>query len=274
MPAMNIDQSQPRGLVKGLPMELYQKHPALSRSRLEQIRRSPAHFKWDLENERDDTEAFRTGRLIHGALLEPGIFWPSVVVWADGRRYGKKWDEFQERHEGKTIITVEDERSLLLATEAFKAHPVSKMIDGGDIEASLFWQCPTSGPELKARPDCIGRDGVLYDLKTTLDARPEEFTKSSWRYGYHRQAAWYLDGVEAVTGEKFSDFVIVAIEKAAPHAVQHYVMDQAIINRGRAENRAAMDLYLRCKASDTWPAYSSDPMLLSAPAWIMDGEFE
>lgn len=263
-----VDPALSRGLVRGMEMSLYQAHPALSRSRLDKIRKSPAHFKWSLEHDEPDNEAFRTGRLVHSAILEPKSFWPSVRVWDGGRRQGKKWDDFQAENAGYTIITADDEAELMHIADSVARRPIARMLRG-QIETSLFWQCPATGIDLKCRPDVIGEDGNLYDVKTTIDASPEAFQRSAYKYGYHRQAAWYCDGAEIVTGVKPSDFVLVVVEKAPPYEVQTYVMDREMIERGRQENREALALYVKCREEGRWPGYDDTPRLLTLPYWAM-----
>ena len=237
----------------------YRAHPALSRSLLDKIKKSPAHLKWAKENEEPDTDYFRFGRLVHSAVLEPDKFWPSIIVWDGARRYGKTWDEFKVKHADKEILTASEESQILAISNAVMLHGVNLT---GTAEGSIFWKDERTGLELKARLDLIGNT-VVFDLKTTQDASAESFLRSALDYGYHRQAAWYLDAARAA-GHPAEAFVFIAVEKAAPYGVATYVLDAALIDRGRLENEANLDLYKACKESGHWPGYPTQPTILRA----------
>lgn len=240
-------------VLKGMPEREYRANKALSRSSLEKLRKSPLHLKWSLDNEQPDESYFRFGRLAHAAVLEHARFWPTTVIWDGARRYGKVWDEFCAQNEGKEILTAEEESSLLFIGEAVRRHPVYANIHESDVEVSIFWTDPDTGVRCKARPDCLGLDGVMYDLKTTQDASAA-FEDSIIKYGYHRQAAWYLDAANAA-GMGIKDFVFIAVEKEAPFGVQTFALDESLIEQGRAENRAALQVFSDCLKSGNWPGY-------------------
>lgn len=253
-----------RGLARGLPAELYHKHPAISRSTAEKILRSPAHYQHALANPTEETDAMALGTRIHSALLEPETFWPSVVVWTGGRRASKEWDAFKARHDGKEIITVAEEMHLLQITEAFKAHPISEAMAGGEAESSLFWQCPRTGLERKARLDCY-KDDIVFDLKSTWSAATEDFSQSIQKYRYYRQAAWYCDGFEAVLGRKPRRFVLVAVETKPPYGIHPFVLDNTYLEIGARDNARALDLIAHYTKLGEWPSYDPDPTVIFAP---------
>jgi len=103
------------------------------------------------------------------------------------------------------------------------------------------------------------------DLKSTQDAS-EHFAKSCANYGYHRQAAMYLDGLRTL-GLDAEHFIFVAAEKAPPYAVGVYELDYDAIERGRDLYRADLELLARCMERDEWPAYSPELVTLSLPRW-------
>lgn len=264
--AIAIDVPRAR-IVPSMPSAEYHAHPALSRSTLDKIRRSPAHLKHALAHGTPDSDAMRVGRNLHTLLLEPELFWGGTAVW-EGRRAGKAWEAFEAaaKAAGKEVVKTDELVPFKAIADSFAAKGLNRILNG-QVEHSLFWRCARTEIDCKARPDIIGTDGNVYDLKTTMDARPEEFIKSAYRYGYHRQAAWYLDAV-AATGARPSDFIIIAIEKEAPHDVQTFVLDHAFIELGRAENEANLDVYAACARSGQWPGYSSTPQLLTMPPWV------
>ena len=65
----------------------YHASPVCSASRLNRLRRSPAHMRYDLENPEPPTQAMIVGSATHSAILEPDLF---VKEWGrlpdgDGR---------------------------------------------------------------------------------------------------------------------------------------------------------------------------------------------
>lgn len=248
--------------IPDMPNEAYHKHPAISRSLAGQILRSPAHYQHSLVNGTAETDAMRLGTRIHGALLESEKFWASVVVWAGPVRRGKEWDAFRERHADREILTVSEEAQLLKITEAFRGQAFGERLRG-QVEQSYFWQ--KDGLQLKCRPDIVGVDGYLYDLKSTYSATAEAFAGSVKKWGYHRQAAWYLAGVEAVTGVRPKGFIFVAIEKSAPYASQMFVLDELALTLGRVENETALAKIALCQLHDHWPGYGDELAVLSLP---------
>ncbi len=135
----------------------------------------------------------------------------------------------------------------------------------------MLWTDALTGVKCKGRPDYVHRGGVVVDLKTTKDASPEEFAKVSARLGYHMQAAFYLDGMNATLQEgedAFNAFVIVAVEQKPPHGIMIYELDDAAIDIGRRDYQralAAWDVWQRTPGG--WEGYPTAIQALSLPPW-------
>ena len=56
------------------------------------------------------------------------------------------------------------------------------------------------------------------------------------------QAAWYLDGLKAITGDDY-DFIFVVCEKSNPHNVQPYRLCEKDLEKGRDDIRAIVKKY-------------------------------
>lgn len=91
--------------------------------------------------------------------------------------------------------------------------------------------------------------------------------------GYDIQAAFYVDGIRAVTGMELP-FLFIAVEKEAPHAVAVYRADPEVIEVGRKKYRAALQLLKWCQESESWPAYQpgGEIELISLPRWAANAE--
>lgn len=250
-----------------MPIDDYHAHPALGRSVLDKIIRSPKHLKHYLSGTQGDTKAFAQGRLIHAAILEAEGFWERVCTYDGPVRRGKAWEQFQDENRGKQCIT-DDERHMVKAIQhSFAAKAMTKnILRGSQIEKSIFWSDKNTEISCKARPDFFG-DGVVYDLKSSADAGDEGFTKSAYRFGYHRQAAWYLDAVRQTHGDAYASFGFVVIEKTPPYEIQVFLATPEFIEKGRQENAENLALFARCVEEDYWPGYPDSIQILDLPEW-------
>lgn len=260
------------GLIPGIPIEEYHRGPATSKSQLDQLAKSPAHYLASLTAPRKETAAMRIGSLFHGLVLEPERVKIAVAPVCDKRTKDGKatWEAFCAENVGAEIVTAEEGEMLTGMVASVRAHPAaSALLSGpGIAEGSAYWVDEYSGELCRCRPDFYRSDlGIIVDLKSTRDASPKEFAKAIANYGYHRQSAMYADGVEAATGDYIKGFVFVACESTAPYAVAVYQLDMQGVEAGRIEyKRLLLDL-ADCKSSGKWPAYSDRIETISLPAW-------
>jgi exodeoxyribonuclease VIII len=250
----------------------YHASPAISKSGLDLIRRAPYLYAYRRENPQEQTPAMRLGSLTHTVVLEPEVFAHSVIARPEGidRRTsaGKAdWAAFELEAEGREIITNEEGAKLAAIRDAVRSHPAAAKALAGSpvIEQSIFWDA--DGIACRCRPDCVTEKGVIVDLKTTRDASPDGFAKSVAQYRYHVQAAFYSDGYRAAFGESPRGFVFIAVETEPPYLVAVYVASETMTSRGRIEYQADLDTFRECLATDTWPGYSSSPLMLDLPKW-------
>jgi hypothetical protein len=257
----------------GLSNAEYHSLPSVSKSGLDLIRRCPALFKWRRENPSETTPAMRMGTLVHTAILEPHLMADEVIVAPriDRRTAQGKadWAEFQILAEGKELVTEDEMLKLEAIRAAVWAHPAAGKALGmlREVESSIFWTDPETGIECRCRPDGILNNGVIVDVKTTKDARPDEFAKSIANYRYHVQAAFYSDGYQAAFGEPPKGFAFIAVEPEPPHLVAFYVLDSRAVLRGRADYQADLRTYAACIESDEWPGLSEQPVVIDLPKW-------
>ena len=122
---------------------------------------------------------------------------------------------------------------------------------------------------LRGRPDALG-DNLIVDLKTAQDASPEAFARTAANFGYHAQAAYYLDGLREL-GECDEDavFLFVVVEKTAPYGVAVYNLDEEALDAGRTVYQRAWQTMRQCRASNNFPGYSASRNIetLSLPRW-------
>lgn len=210
------------------------------------------------------------------AVLDPAVHGlKKDGTVADSPRATGTWKtaESEARAAGKVPVHVDEYRKAEQMAAAVFAHPIAARLLGADgySELSGYWTDPITGVRLRYRPDRLAqlRDGriVCIDYKTTVDASPRHFAKDSADYGYFQQDPWYRDGLIANDISDDPLFVFIAQEKTAPHLVSVFQHVPDDVQRGRELNRAAVDLYAQCTATDNWPGYSEDIQTVTLPAW-------
>lgn len=257
------------GIYRDIPNESYHAGPGISKSGLWTIHtQSPAHYKFA---EREQKNHFDFGEACHLAILEPNKFEEQVYRGPEDRR-GNKWKDALEwcAVEGKLILTSGDYDSVLTIRDAVHADQwISSIITGGEplIEASGYWIDEETGALCRCRPDLYRADlGIIVDVKSTVSAHPDAFSRSVVNYGYHAQEAFYSDGWRQA-GCNVEGFVFLAWEKKSPFAYAVYELPPSIVEEGRATMRKALNTYSECQADDNWPAYGDGVQELSFKRW-------
>lgn len=260
------------GIRIGEPADEYHRREigVASKSALDQVARSPAHYRAWLEGAQPEpSPAMRFGSAFHTLVLEPESFAARYVVRPDGldgrTKEGKAWLAQQE---GRTVLTADDERHMLGMHAAVYSHPAaSRIVCDGAAEVSVRWTDEDTGLRCKSRADYWVREKRLCaDLKTTDDASPAEFAKSVARWRYHCQDAFYRAGF-AACGEQIDHFALVCVEKLPPYAVAVYTLDADAVRKGYAAVRMGLGLLSECMRESRWPAYHEGVTELSLPPW-------
>lgn len=251
----------------------YHAHPAISKSGLDRIDQSPAHYRAWLSEPRITTPALTFGSACHNYVLECETFENRYVVAPSGidrrTKAGKElWEAFTSEAAGREIISTDDMEKLVAIRASIIDHPVAEeLLDhgSGKAEVSVFGVLDDVG--VKCRPDWLREDGIVVDLKTTDNAGHSAFSRSVAKYRYHVQSAFYSDLLEAVTCEPVKAFVFIAVEKAPPYAVSVYELDAESLEVGRSAYQRNLDTFRRCLEANHWPAYSDAIETLTLPRW-------
>lgn len=276
------------GLHKDLADEVYHQRVKglASKHALDKVKQSPAHYKTWLDGaESLDNEAMRFGKAFHMALLEPGKFEATYVVEPDfgyllkhdasgttaeqGKANKERKKQWEADHGDAVRMTADDYATTVSMARAIRKHPTaSKLLESESFaEVTLRWKDPATGLECKARPDLyIPSLGLIVDLKTARDASASGFIRDSSAYGYHRQDAFYRDGMAALD-LACDHFLFLAVEKTGPCAVGTYNHCEADVQRGR--DSIARDLATLAEAieTDTWKAYADGIVTVELRAW-------
>jgi hypothetical protein len=267
------------GLYPGLSFVDYWKIQAVNHSTLEGFRRTPAHAREAMLHPADSTQALALGHAFHTFTLEPARFADeyAVVPKVDRRfKEGKaRWAAFEAENKGRLLLTEEEFESYNLMRESILAHPTAaELLSGkGANELTIVWLDKATGLLCKARLDRvsdIGGYSFIGDLKTTIDASERAFSKSVSNYGYHRQGAWYREGL-ATLRPALRRVADIAVEKSAPYCVAVHELDERALEQGVRENRAFLETFQRCMETGSWPGYPGGMSVIDVPVWAMDG---
>jgi hypothetical protein len=240
--------------------------PSLSAGMINHILRAPAVCQFNSPRlnpdyeQPEDNDRFAIGSVAHLLFLEPDQLDGAVtVVDATDWRTSKAKAERQEaRDAGRTAILAKHWQTIQDMRAAFTLDPfISRAFTNGKPEVSMFWRHPTAGIWCRARPDWTPDSGAyLCDFKTTANANPADFPRHAYNMGYHRRAAWYLDGYAAITGRAPDHYWFVNQETTAPYLTSVVELDMQAIEAGRMENDRAALIFARCLDSGSWPGYS------------------
>jgi hypothetical protein len=259
-----------------LPAEEYHRQPALSSSGARKLLppSCPALFRHEQLHGRPPKRVFDLGHAAHALVLGCGPELVEVVA-KDWRTDKAKALAAEARERGAVPLLPDEYAEIRAMAAALREHPVAAALfdpERGRPEVSLFWFDETSGVDRRARLDWLPDPGpgrmLVPDYKSTRCAEPRSLSKSAYDYGYHQQAAWYLDGVAVRELAGDAAFVFVFQEKTAPYLVTVIELDVVALNLGRDLNRRAIELYAQCARRDRWPGYSDEVELVPLPGWV------
>jgi exodeoxyribonuclease VIII len=266
----------------------YYDHPALSQSKLKELKKSPKHF-WAkyIEPEREPevvTDDMKFGKALHHYLLESSSFNNNYIVLPKVDKRTKEGKAIyaeaieQSEQENKQLIDEADMKIIKKMATSFFNKKMSKILDcKGLFEKELFWRDDDFGIDCKAKPDFfiepnnIFKNGLIVDVKTTQDATPDIFSRSIDKYGYYNQAGFYCQAIKQIyETEGYPQFIIIAMEKTSPFEISFFEMDALSIDLGIQENNKLMHIYKECTASGIWRGYADELHTISLPSWAIN----
>lgn len=240
----------------------------------------PALFRHEQLHGRPEKRTFDLGHAAHALVLGAGAQ-IEVVNATDWRTNAAKAARDQAHNEGRVPLLSAEYDEVLAMAVALREHPLASALldpDRGKPEQSLFWQDDKHGVWRRARLDWLPHEGrdrlIITDYKTTKSAAPSAIERAVGDYGYHQQAAWYIDAVTALELAEDVAFVFVFQEKTEPYLVTVAELDADALRAGQQRNERALEVYAQCAATDTWPGYTSDVAYLSLPPWLVNQHLE
>jgi hypothetical protein len=285
------------GAYPDIPMDDYHRNvnllpgPSLSSSGAKKITSQSAYHYWydsplnPDRPEEDDKPHFNVGKAAHDMLLM-GTDWilkyhvlPEGFSAAASKKFAYAIEDRDAAIEsGIPVLRYQDAKVVHAVTKAIGANrDAINALSNGLPEMTLAWQDKETGVWLRARPDWLPNSiingapvRVVTDLKflAQTHCRPHGFSKALFDFGYHQSAAFYDDGIEAIYGQRATNWLFIAVEKDAPHSVSVYELPQQDVERGRFQNRQAIRTFADCLAADKWPSYTSEEIqMIGLPVW-------
>lgn len=258
--------------------QYYADTSAVSHSMLEVFRQSTplyaARFVFGSVEPPEQTPEMRLGSLTHLAILEPDVWFARRIEprvdrrTKAGKAAAEDFERFKLEHPDDLFVGQEEESEVNTLARAAQRHPVLAAILAADglNERALRWSDPVHERHCKCKVDRILFSGLLLDLKTASDPTPAVWAKAATNYGYHRQAAWYLDGAwRAVQAD--GPFVFAVIGKKPPHEVICYTLDAEALALGQTQNRSDFDRLAECYKSDQWGSRWPEVHQISLPKY-------
>jgi hypothetical protein len=261
--------------------EVYHAGPGVSKSKLDDINRSPLRFKHFQDMPRPSTHEMLIGEATDLYITNPEAFnerfatpEPPIEGPLTRNPWKKEWDEFKANNPGKIHIKSKDFAAVRSMHEAIKSHPVASRLICGQSQLSFYWRDTAHGVLCKCRPDFLPGNGICVDLKTTDNASYYSFRSKAHNLRYYVQDSFYLHGIKcAVEQAGITDFevpdsfVFVVVERDAPHDIAAYQLDELSRELGFAHFNDNLVTYKECMESGIWPGYKQEIQTLHLPPW-------
>lgn len=245
---------------------------ALNRRTLVWLRETcPLKAHYALTHVREPSDVMVRGSAIHVLALEDQeAFDRSFRYGPDVRRNANAWKDFAaECREANVqpLHPVLDGEPISSTVEAIRrSEGAGRWLRcPGMNEVSFVWDEEVELPDgtkvtvrQKGRADrhIRGPQGFLgLDLKRLADASPVGMARSLTDQLLHLQAAHYLAGLEALTGEPHRLWFWAVWEESPPHAAGIYRLQEPDLVKAFEERREILTTWAECLHTDTWPGY-------------------
>lgn len=244
--------------------------PALTASGVTTLlTKSPAHL-WHAHpglggaTRSRETAASYRGSLVHRLALGKGDDY-RILDFADYRTNAAK--EAREACEEDGVIPVlahKFEEAEKMAARL--REQIDRALGGRDYVTELVIAGRWGGIWRRCMVDVWCSElAIALDVKTTADISDARMIRA-FAGGYARQKAWYLDLIDAATGEPGRNrFQFLFVEGEAPYLGRTADMTEAWLTGARSENWRAERLFRRCLDTGDWPGPGH--FIATPPAW-------
>lgn len=239
---------------------------------------SPAHAwashpRLNPEFKREEKAHFDLGTIVHQLLLEGHTDSLVAIEAPDFRTKAAQEERDAAYAAGHTPILTKNLPTVQGMVESVGAHLKAHYADpplftDGKAEQTLIWEEPGE-IVCRARVDWLRDDlGALDDLKTTSgSANPEGVSRRLFDMGYDLKAAFYLRGLQMLTGSTDTEFRWCFVETSPPYALSVVSPGPDVLAIGQKKVAYALELWRKCLASGDWPGYTQAVAYAELPGW-------
>lgn len=256
--------------------DIYTSLTGVNISSLKHMRKSVAHYVQALQEPQKDTPNLLLGSVVHCLILEPEKFdetYKTIPILDKRTKAGKEQADILAREcdvKGLTPVSADVVDTAKAIVANVEKHPFFKNIHDKGCAHELTATWMNKGIECKGRIDCYNPNTkTIIDIKTTKDASQSEFAKACYYYGYINQAAWYLQGLNE-NGLGADNFIILAIEKEAPHCCAVYRLNPFDIGKADEENNMWLEKLKEFIATEKIVGYPEETQELNVPLWALN----
>jgi len=288
------------GIYPDIPHETYHAGDEISKSGLDLMAVSPAHYVQGLSR----TQALFFGGAYDTAVLEPDEFarryYPDPDFrWAKTIEKEAAVDVFLsvvddtvdgplpevllamkkadfltafEHYTGRELIGRKDWDTIQAMADVIRNHPTAgAWIDDAKPQMSAYAEDPETGVACRSRADLFDEERrIITDLKTCgFRMTPWKLRAECRKYRYPVQDAFYRD-VFGWAGCPIAEFRFVMQEKAAPYAVRCFHFWDEAVDHARRLYREDLNLYAICREQNVWPAYPNGDEEINPYPWLND----
>ncbi len=220
----------------------------------------------------EPTPEMNFGTVVHHILLEDDREpKPYAVYRGEKRRGSKEWNEWVGDCYRRIVLKADEYDAACRVVDGVRANKTARWLIGSAThrEAVIHWHDPIINIALKSRLDVwVEPSGIVADIKTTSGAvTPAAFAATAYRFGYDRQAAFYVDAVLALTKAEPS-FVFIAVQKEPPFRCRVFELDETFVDRGRTKNLRALGELKECMRTGRWDIAAGDEIIsIAEPRW-------
>jgi len=216
---------------------------ALTIDDIKLLMKSPMHYFSNVNKKTDKETIFLEA--IKRAILDPEGF-DNVYL------KGERKSEFPLKRNDYTAIEIIRRN---VNTTIFE-----KLLDRKNkltlINRCYFWKDEINLILCKAMIPCVVIGNWIIDFILTDNAKAENFKQEVKEKNLAVDAAFLYDGVKLSSGAVPNTYILFAIEREFPHAVNHFYFSHTTLDRARITYTNAITQFAASLATNTWPGYS------------------
>lgn len=238
----------------------------LSYSSLKEFAKSPRHYLDYLNRKKETTPAMLFGSMVHCLLLEPHKFNTKFAIMPtiDRRtKDGKEaYNKFVEESEGKDVVMDNDYNDAKALTDNVLSNPELRKYINNCHQFEQEFRAEMWGLPVRGFFDGVAQDYIL-EVKTTMDASPDNLIRDFYNRQYHMQAGLYN-----MISEKPIKYLI--IETKGPYDA--YIADatENYIKKGQQLFSDTIVSFSNCMKQGAWTKgyeYHNKEIVIDLPSW-------